>query len=399
MPQPCPKCQRPNGSHRETCLYCGHRLQRADAEDSGSKPDEEAIERAVFAALSGGASPSAPDASRLPPASRPPEVPEQPAPPPQSDAPDALELIEAPPAKALEPPEKPRENFAEQMLSGVSASIAVEAAGLPLGRRPFVLVVEGRGDLDLALPMAAITGLDHVTTRMVAASEWDRPLLWAVDREGLDSMAENITQQLGLRASVHQTSSLAALEGPQAILGWQDGGVLTTEKPIWMGASLLDEAGEMWPFEGVTLAVSGQVEIRRFLEQRRGRWSRNKGSTERREIGERRVVLLDLHGPRCFFRIVLGLTNFRGAPFFREGSAVLSMKALFEGLPEVFPGIHLEGKRVAHAQGARAMQDSESERSSFEITGWSAWEEHTRICRAHRGLPLEIAPHPVGLPT
>ena len=319
MPQPCPKCQRPNGSHRETCLYCGHRLEPVEAEGSSSKLDEEAIERAVFAALGGGASPRI---SATPPPS-PPSLPREAASPvlsqPPPDERELLESIEAPRAEALEPAQQPRQNFAEQMLSGVSASIAVEAAGLPVGRRPFVLVVDGRGDLELAHPLAAITGLDHVTTRMVAASEWDRPLLWAVDREGLDSMAQSIAQQLGLGASVHQTSRLASLEGPRAILGWQEGGVLTTEKPIWMGAQLMEEVGEVLPFETVTLAVAGQVEIRRFMEHRRGRWSRNKGTTERREIGERRVVLLDLHGPQCFFRIVLGATNFRGAPYFREG--------------------------------------------------------------------------------
>ena len=395
MPQLCPKCERPNGSHRETCLYCGHKLQQEGGGDSDTKVDEEAIERAVFAALGGNSGRS--ETAKLRPSKpvkRSPRAPD----PPEISVPSKPDPVDAPQAEALEPMPAARENYAEQMLSGVSAALAVEAAGLPMGRRPYVLVVDGRGDLDLAHPLSAITGLDHVTTRMVAASEWDRPLLWAVDRSGLDAMAQQISQQLGVGATVHETSRLATLQGPRAVLGWQPDGVLTTEKPIWMGMQLSEETGETLPFEGVTLAVQGQVEVRRFLEQRRGRWSRNKGNTERREIGGRRVVLVDLHGPDCFFRIVLGVSNFRGAPYFREGSSVLSMKALVEGLPEVFPGIHIQGKRVAHAQGAKAMQDSESERSSFEITGWSTWEEHTRLCRAHRGLPLSLPSSSMDLP-
>ena len=353
--------------------------------------DEAAIERAVFAALGGpGAGPSS--ASKAPKEKRRASI--------SAPDPGALDPTELPRAEKLEAKAPvTRENFAEQMLQGVRASVAVESAGLPMGRRPYVLVVDGRGDLSLAEPLAAITGLDHVTTRMVAASEWDRPLLWAVDRGGLDSMAEQISERLGLRATVHETSRLAKLGDPRVVLGWEKAGVLTSERPLWMGLPASEEPGEILPFEGLSLAVVGQVEIRRFLEQRRGRWSRNKGSTERREIGERRVVLLDLHGPSAFLRVVLGVTNFKGAPHYREGSGVLSMKALIERLPEVFEGMHVQGKRVAHAQGARAMQDSESERSSFEITGWAAWEEHTRLCRAHRGLPLTLEPLPHALPT
>ena len=145
-----------------------------------------------------------------------------------------------------------RENFAEQMLQGVRASVAVESAGLPMGRRPYVLVVDGRGDLSLAEPLAAITGLDHVTTRMVAASEWDRPLLWAVDRGGLDSMAEQISERLGLRATVHETSRLAKLGDPRVVLGWEKAGVLTSERPLWMGLPASEEPGEILPFEGLS---------------------------------------------------------------------------------------------------------------------------------------------------
>ena len=139
MPHPCPSCQRPNGPHRETCLYCGHKLAvKLDlAEEQGV--DEAAIEEAVFAALSGAAAPNPRKSPSVP------EAPKAPTPPVQSQKPDPTDLVVSP---ALEPPPPKREDYAAQLLSEVSVSLAIESSGLPLGRRPFVLVLDGCGDPD-----------------------------------------------------------------------------------------------------------------------------------------------------------------------------------------------------------------------------------------------------------
>ena len=375
MPLACSKCQRPNGPHRETCLYCGQKLA-VDPSKGDAGIDEAAIEQALQAAL-GGASPL--DFSGDPGLVEDSQTEALPA--EKSQDPTDLPL-----APMFEPPPRNPEAYAEQMLSEVSADLAIESASLPLGRRPYVLIIDGCGNAELAEPLAKLTGLDHVTTRMVAASEWDRPLIWSIEPNGLEAIAARVRDELGISATVLESRQLVNLPHPLGVVGWEEGQLLCTDRAIWMGAHPGESELYKVPFEGIRLAVPGQVAIRRFQEQRRGRWGRNKGATERREIGERRVVLLDLHSPTHFFRLVLGVTSFRGAPEYTEGSGALSLKALLEWLPDQFGGVHVEGKRVAHAQGAKAMQDNESERSSFEISGWSSWEEHSRLCRLHRRL-------------
>ena len=165
----------------------------------------------------------------------------------------------------------------------------------------------------------------------------------------------------------------------------EEGGYVCTERPIWMGAAPEGDEESRLDLTDLRLIVPGQVAIRRFQEVRRGRWSRNKGSTERREIGERRVVLMDLHTPSQLLRVVLGVTDFRGMPGFQEGSGALSIRGLEEALEKRFPGVRVQGKRVCYSHGAKALQESESDRRNFELSGWSTWEEHTLLCRVHSG--------------
>ena len=362
MPTPCPQCSRPNGPHRDRCLYCGAEIRTHGVEVDG-EADEAAIGEAVFSALSG---------------------------PGETKRPRGLseDSFDAPEAEGLRHEEEPQPvSLAGQLLDSVQAQVAVEAASLPLGRRPWVLVVSGEGREELGAEITAITGLDHVTARMVARSEWDRPLLWGVEREGLDAIAQRLKTELNLAATVVETARLSDITAPLCVLGadWE-GQFLCTEKPLWMGHGGIEEDGDLQPFGSIRMAVPGQVAIRRFQDVRRSKWGRNKGSNERREIGERRVVLLDLHTDETIYRVVLGVTDFKNLPGHHPGSGPLSIKGLEEALPGLFEGVHIQGRRVCHPQGARAMQDTETTRTRFELSGWSNWEEHTRLCRVHRGL-------------
>jgi hypothetical protein len=203
----------------------------------------------------------------------------------------------------------------------------------------------------------------------------------------LDQLAVRLQEQLGVAATVIETATLKDLVAPLTVLGadWE-GQLLCTEKPLWMASTGADEEGELQPFERIRLVVPGQVAIRRFQDVRASKWGRNKGTTQRREVGERRVVLMDLHTEMHIFRVVLGVTDFTNLPGYHPGSGPLSLKGLEQALPSQFEGVYIQGRRVCHPQGARALQEEESTRMQFELTGWSAWEEHTLLCRVHRGL-------------
>ena len=372
MPTPCPKCARPNGSHRSHCLYCGEALEHVESKEPPAV-DEAAIEEAVFAALSGGL--GVQDLEHALPDLR--------------GLPKNVEREEDALGSALESPidDLDVSPMAGQLLAEVQLDAALEAERLPIGRRPFVLVLDGCANPELASDIARISGLDHVTARMVATSDWDRPLLWHNQREVLDGIAARLTDEMGLGASVLESARLSETADVHAVLGaMEDGAFRTTPKPLWMGHALTEEEAEPVSFEDIRLVVPGQVAVRRFQDVRRGKWARKKGTTVRREIGERRIVLMDLHSSTHILRVVIGVTDFSGFPGFHQGSGPLSMRGMEEALPELFPGVHIEGKRVCHPQTARAMLDSDTQRAQFELTGWSAWEEHTRICRVHRGM-------------
>ena len=380
MPTPCPKCARPNGSHRNQCLYCGEALEHA-ASAEPRVVDETAIEEAVFAALSGAMAVGDLE-NVLPDASDDSWTGNSENPPTERDCALSPGVPVADPIQDL-----PVSPIAGQLLAEVQLESTMEAERLPIGRRPFVLVLDGCADPSLAPQIAEHARIDLVTARMVATSDWDRPLLWHAQREVLDGIAARLTDEMGLGASVLESARLSETASVHAVLGaTESGGFHVTPKPVWMGRPIGDEEGEALSQQEIRLVVPGQIAIRRFQDVRRGKWARKKGTTVRREIGERRVVLMDLHSPSHILRVVIGVTDFSGFPGYHEGSGPLSMRGLEEALPVQFPSAHIEGKRVCHPQTARAMLDSDTQWAQFELTGWSAWEEHTRICRVHRGM-------------
>jgi hypothetical protein len=328
-PADCPACERKNGPHRQACMYCGAELPQQEAvatpENIGDR----------FEAMLRG-DPSSADAAGE-------HIPET-----------------APPA------------LAAQMLGQVLPAPPDPPLGptLPPARKPYLLVVDAGGRQTLAPLLAERLGVDGVTAAMLVRSRVPRVASWSESRQDLEAVAARLVDVEGLSHSVLFYGDLREREAARQIEGME-------------GGDLLVEGGERVSLSDMALAVVGSVVIRRFRMGRdTSRWSHRKGKAQR-EMGERRVDLIDFYGCGRCYRLAVGSTDFQGFPGFTEGRVALSYKRLVELLPSSQPRMRVVEKRICHPQGSAPLPRDGEMSAEQEHTGWPQWLEHSRICCLH----------------
>ena len=384
----CPGCKRPNAPHRRTCLYCGHEMPNPAAPPSTRRRDVPKNLDAVFRrAMSGGntaelkdvladieevevpASETTEDAPTDPPGAiaqkePPPEVP---IPELARDAGIDLGDWEEAPDDALK-----RVNAARAKLQELAKRLEAVPRPAPLVLPPFrqkwALFVQSPGE-DVALEdVAAALDLDLPTARMVSLAKHPRVARRGMNRGQLEGLAARWEKHLVRTAVVFDEGMLRELPRARtALVLPAEGDWTTSSGDVW-----LDPEGPKFPSSTapveVLLAVVGEVVVKRFRVK-----SDKRGDRNFEPSGERRVAVVDLHGPACVIRVVENITELRGWGL--EGlSHRQELKSLTERLGET---TQLVAKKIC--QPTRKPEDLGT--GWAEAAGWPAWEEHTRACR------------------
>jgi hypothetical protein len=260
---------------------------------------------------------------------------------------------------------------------------------LPRARHPYLLVVEGPGDVNLGARFAEALSVDAVTGRLLAVCRHPRVALRHEDAGVLAQAARRVRESLGLRAVVVGREQLLEVEAPQCVLaGSPDRTLALTGGEPWQGeepdlASLRKDARTQ-RVEGVRVAVPGEVVVRTYRVGR-GMSRNTRDEAVIRAAGERRVQLIDLHGPGSFVRVVEGITDTAGLPGHDPRSALRSIRGLAERLSDLWPAARVEGSRSClPPETPQNPQGNDGEQ--LEVAGWPDWEEHTRVCRFLAGL-------------
>jgi hypothetical protein len=251
---------------------------------------------------------------------------------------------------------------------------------LPPIRHAWLLIVDGISDPSRAGVLAEALGVDLATARQVALAPNPRIVLRADERAGLDERAARVQGNARVRALVVGRQELLALLAPSvAVAALRPRVFSATSQPAWLGPpGGAVSAEHMLDATGISLAVPGDVVVRRYrvgVETRRG-------STKAVKVaGERRVAVLDLHGPDTFVRLALGVTDLQGVPGHDPHSALRSMRALPDGIRAWWPEILVLAPRTCRLPDAPTLDRVAAEPDGLEIGGWASWEEHTRLCR------------------
>ena len=442
---PCPKCRRPNATFRATCLYCGAALPNP----TQPPPDDvepEDLEALVRAAMTGKGSiksirerlsqrgrktaaprplpmgrprPPARPASteptpHMPSASAPLEVltPDAPAQPssvdtarsaPQTSIQDVLSLL-----MGIEQSWKPGQwdavarglAEAQQKIGALQAEVerqqSIEQAQAqsppvvditldpvePVAEKTasedgvFLLYVRCPGDPGAMDRVSRALGVDQDTARSIAVCRHPTEVRRASDRQWLEAMAERYRSGLGLDAAVISLAQLPAVRSPSAVLGATGvQGFRAATVPLWKDKTLggRQHLREML-VPTVLLAVPGTIMITHYQasEQHHGH----------RMSHETRCEVLDLHGPGVFLRLMEDMTDFQGMPGHSRLSARRSMRGFLENITEWYPEAKQVGARVCRS----LLPPASGQRGPLEMTGWDAWEEHSRLCRLMAGV-------------
>ena len=253
---------------------------------------------------------------------------------------------------------------------------------LPPYRHPFMLVIDGRTAGEGVALLAKALQIDVVTTRLHARQPYPTVVLRGPDREDLEQRAVRVRRLTKIPVGVVARDELAAIAPPFAVVGQGAPGRLRIAKaPLWE----MEVDPGAWPeteeidAAGFILAVPGEVIIRRFREGLSQPKLTRLREARAHELAERRVNVIDLHGPERSIRFSSGATDFRGLPGYDAASSLRSVRGLIEQLPTWMPGIALVGRRVCTApEGLPAFREGEKT-ERVELTGWSTWEEHTRL--------------------
>lgn len=415
----CPSCARSNAVTRQTCLYCGANLPEprpAAAQGQIELPPD--LDELVRQALSGGsvskvkaaldqartaraATASASLAAPSPLSAGRPGRPEAAS----SEAPSApaalsLDVLLAELRGLSEQADvawrgrRPSEvvvalGALRRTLSLVEAHPGLRAAPpgvvLPPIRQPWILIVEGAGDGGRAAAMALALEVDNATARMLAVARCPRVAMRGDDRAHLTRLSRRVVEIVGVGAAVASRDDLLCIGPPRTWLRADGPGQLwVTDEAVWFGGAegVDGQAAEAGP---IYLAVPGEIVHRRI---RRGPERRGGRSTD---LNERRVAVLDLHGPREFYRLVEGVTETAGLPGFEVNGARRSLRGFTERLGEWWPELTAVEGRVCQPGDAPSPSPTGERPDVVEITGWPLWEEHTRLCRLLAGLGVPEA--------
>ncbi|MCB9764807.1 MAG: hypothetical protein H6739_33840 [Alphaproteobacteria bacterium] len=258
---------------------------------------------------------------------------------------------------------------------------------LPPIRRPVALVVDGPGDAERAAALAAALGVDIATARMIAVSPHLKVALRADDAEALREPCDNVRQQTGLGASVVARDTLLAQPTPRLALALGEDVWTLTTAPSWepepeLRAALRPEAAA--PLD-VRMAVVGEVVVRRYRQAGGGGGRLGRKKDTRLEAGgERRVGVVDLHGPVGCVRVVEGITELKHVD---AASEKLRFRAFVDSLAERFPEARIEPRRMCRPSHSPVTPEGFETGQSLESSGWPTFEEHTRLARVHGLAP------------
>jgi hypothetical protein len=264
---------------------------------------------------------------------------------------------------------------------------------LPPYRHRWMLVIHGPGDASLGPKLAAALDVDGVTARFAAIARTPRVALRGEDAEPLRSSAVRV-QRLGIPAVVVSREELEGIAAPDVVLA-ADGDARFTVSATWPwdgdAPPELPPDARSLPLSGMVLAVPGEVTVRRY---RLGRsLARGRRSEQVLRLGtERRLQVVDLHGPGRFLRLVAGLTNTTGLPGHDDRSALRAFQGLTEGLPDWIRGCSARESRVCAPGEAPRIPEGYDGSTAIEASGWAQWEEHTRLCRLLCGLDSRDVP-------
>jgi hypothetical protein len=280
-------------------------------------------------------------------------------------------------------------DVAPELLEALRAEVAEEAQEqarvpvvLPAFRFRWVLLVAHWEESVALGELSAASGLDQATLRMRSRHAYAEVLARGDDKADLDRRALAI-EALGLQATVVERASLERIPAPATLL--RRGSDLrwwVSPAPLWQDGVPFDPSapppGEPLDVLNPTLAVPGEIVIRRFRQSSDGGRLGRKRETSARSLGESRLGVVDLHGPGVFVRIVENITNFHGFPGAVSGSSRRSLKGFLAQLEELFPGLDLAGRRICQsAEGTPSIQGGQP----LARTGWPQFEEHTRLLR------------------
>jgi hypothetical protein len=245
--------------------------------------------------------------------------------------------------------------------------------------KPFLLVVDAGGGEEQVQALVQSLQLDGVTARLVARSNWWRVARGGESREPLEELAEDTRRATDLQVSVLAATDLAQVPAPRGLMGATEDGLWSVTKPGWQGEEEEAVAVKL-SLASFSLAVPGSIVIRRFRHRERRERSSRKMGTIQHEGRQRRVGVLDLHGPDESLRLVSGVTNFSRLPGDFQGTGPRSF-SLFQSWLE--QELEVLGRRICEPLRSAPGTQSEDNPSEFQITGWPVWEEYSRICALH----------------
>ena len=411
MPAVCPRCSRANPAHLKRCMYCTTELP----EGSGDAGVPEDLDDLVRKALAGGGSrgalrklqqslgappqpvqKAAPRAGEViapssrPSPRRPPSAPSPPPRPARRDAWDELaELVEQ--GRRAGDPTRVLDELAAriELMRGATSAVpaptrmvsATPARPAPTG---WLLVIDGLGDADRGPVLADALRTDPASARLHALSRSPRVVGRSKDREPLDELAERL-RRARIGTSVLAKAALQSPPPPLTLLGFDGRQLTVAADPLWETGETEGAHTARVDLPELVLAVPGEVGIKRIKPPRRGgRFERDRRA---RELGERRVAVLDLYAGNQAFRLTVGVTDFHDFPGFDPSSGLRSWKALIDELDELAPGIEVVGKRICRPSEkdvAKALQHPEGGGGdAVEVSAWEDWDEHSRTCLLH----------------
>lgn len=266
---------------------------------------------------------------------------------------------------------------------------------LPRIRLEWMLVVDCPGRADAAPVFAAALHVDTVTARIHAVSKGPKVVLRSEDAGDLAGAAADFSKE-GLASAVISRTNLVAIRAPDLLIRKD------SERGVEVSASthcntpppLDTPPTDLQHIDLPTdcLMVPGEVVIRRHRIGRslaRGR----RNETVLRLASERRVSIVDLHGPGLFVRMVSGLTATEGFLGHDASSSQKAFDGVVEALPQWLPQGRVAPHRLCAATDTPEVPEGHDGAAPIECSGWATWEEYTRMTRMLYGLPFDDVPN------
>ena len=259
-------------------------------------------------------------------------------------------------------------------------AVAVDAGPvilLPKVRRPYALVMEGPGNIELHESIARALDIDGVTARMLALARQPRVVLRGEDRKRLEDMACGVREHLSLSATVIDADTLRSMGPASLLIGFGDG---PTTHPIadWSVDFKVDGLTGEAMVEPPALIVPGEIVISQYREARQGGRLKHLREGRKQASSEKRLAIVDVHIPNKIVRILEQYTNLSDAPGSTD-SFRQSLKSLLQNWSE--QGILTLESRTCTASVDGGVSGG-AEAAALRDTGWASWEEHSRSARA-----------------